>query len=273
MGNYVDIDGHPTWVETSGQQGDDANTVLVLHGGLSNSDVFLNLVGASIGERWRVVAFDRRGHGRTRDTEAPFHYDDMATETIGVLETVVAGAAHLVGWSDGGIVALLVALRRPELVDRLVLIGANFHFDGFRALDFDPGSPVVARLQSAYAERSPDGAEHFATIAEKSVEMFASEPNLTVADLARIAAPALILVGDDDAIELSHTCALYESMPSAQLAVIPGSSHAVPMEKPADVCRVITDFLIGDATPQTLMPSRRSTKTAAPVILLPSDRE
>ncbi len=264
MGEYVDINDHPTWVETSGQPSEDVETVLLLHGGLSNGDELLGPIGGSIGEHWRLVSFDRRGHGRTRDTDQPFHYDDMATETIGVLERVVGGAAHLVGWSDGGNVALLVALRRPDLVDRLVLIGANFHYDGLRALDIGPDSPLFAMIQSAYAERSPDGAEHFETVAGKSLDMFASEPTLTVADLARIAAPALVLVGDDDAIELSHTCTLYESMPSAQLAVIPGSSHLVPLEKPAEVFRVIADFLQGDATPQTMMPSRRSTSTSAP---------
>src|SRR3954453_4012043 len=193
MSDYVDINGHPTWVHTSGQQGDNAETVLVLHGGLSNSDELLGSLGATIGERWRVVAFDRRGHGRTSDTERPFHYDDMATETIGVLETVVRGPAHLVGWSDGGIVALLVALRRPELVRRLVLIGANFHFNGLRPLDIGPDSAVFAMIKAAYAERSPDGAEHFDTVAEKSIDMFANEPTLAVADLAHIAAPALVL--------------------------------------------------------------------------------
>ena len=77
-----------------------------------------------------MVAFDRRGHGRTGDTEAPFHYDDMARETVDVLEQVVGGPAHLIGWSDGGIIAMLVAKSHPDLVRRLVLIGANFHFNG-----------------------------------------------------------------------------------------------------------------------------------------------
>ena len=167
MGDYVDIDGHPTWVEASGRQSDNAETVLLLHGGLSNSDELLGPLGNALGERWRLVAFDRRGHGRTKDTDRPFHYDDMATETIGVLETVVGGPAHLVGWSDGGIVALLVALRRPELVRRMVLIGANFHFDGLRPLDVGPDSPVFALIRDAYVERSPDGAEHFETVAEQ----------------------------------------------------------------------------------------------------------
>ena len=258
MGGYVDVGGHPTWVERSGKQTDDTETVLALHGGLSNSDELLDPIGAAIGEQYRVVAFDRRGHGRTSDGGGAFHYDDMATETIGVLETVVGGSAHLVGWSDGGIVALLVALRRPDLVRRLVLIGTNFHFDGLRPLDVPPDSPVFAMLQAAYVERSPDGADHFAVVAEKAGTLFATEPTLTIEDLRQITSPALVLVGDDDLIELSHTCAMYEALPAGQLSVIPGASHLVPIEKPTEVSHLICDFLSADASPQTTMPSPRS---------------
>ena len=105
--------GTPTWVEQTGA-GDE--TVLLLHGGLSSCDDLLGTVGPTLAEHYRVVAFDRRGHGRTADTDAPFHYADMAVEVLGVLEMVVGGPAHLVGFSDGGNVALLVALDHPELV-------------------------------------------------------------------------------------------------------------------------------------------------------------
>jgi pimeloyl-ACP methyl ester carboxylesterase len=258
MGDYIDIGGHPTWVETAGQQGNGSETVLLLHGGLSNSDELLNTIGAALAETYRVVAFDRRGHGRTGDTAGPFHYDDMAAETVCVLEQVVGGSAHLIGWSDGGIVAMLVALSRPDLARRLVLIGSNFHFDGVRPMELEPDSPIIGMMQSAYAERSPDGADHFGEVAQKSFAMFASEPTMTTDDVARITSPALVLVGDDDMIELSHTCALYESLPAGQLAVIPAASHAVPMEKPAEISRIIGDFLAGDAVPQTFMAVRRS---------------
>ena len=104
--------------------------MVLLHGGLSNSDALLDTIGGPIGAHHRIVAFDRRGHGRTADTDAPFHDDEMAAETIAVLEAVVGGPAVLVGWSDGGIVALLVSMRRPDLVTRQVLIGTNYHHDG-----------------------------------------------------------------------------------------------------------------------------------------------
>src|SRR6476469_10227644 len=108
---YIDILWHPTRATTGSEK--DA-TVVFLHGGLSDSDAMLDTMGAPLGETYRVAAFDRRGHGRTADTDAPFHYADMAVEVLGVLEMVVDGPAHLVGFSDGGTVALLVALDHPE---------------------------------------------------------------------------------------------------------------------------------------------------------------
>src|SRR3954470_3946454 len=122
MAETVDINGHPTWID---QRGSGNESILILHGGLSNSDA-LEALTHTLAERYRVVAFDRRGHGRTADTDEAFHYDDMVTEAIGVIEQVVGGPAHLIGWSDGGIIALLLAMRRADLINRMVLIGANF---------------------------------------------------------------------------------------------------------------------------------------------------
>jgi pimeloyl-ACP methyl ester carboxylesterase len=251
---YVDILGHPTWV-TVGTEKDP--TVLLLHGGLSNSDVLLDAMGAQLGESYRVAAFDRRGHGRTADTDAPFHYAAMADETIAFLEQL-GGPAHLIGWSDGGNVGLLVAMRRPDLVGRLVVIGSNYHHDGLLPLPTDDDSPLLEMLLQSYGERSPDGADHFGDVVGKTLTMFATEPELTVDDLRRVSVPVLVLVGDDDAIALSHTCSLYESIPGAQLAVVPGASHTLPMEQPEETVRIINRFLTGDATPTTLMPIRRA---------------
>jgi pimeloyl-ACP methyl ester carboxylesterase len=255
MGERVDINGHQTWVEQRGESGD---TILLLHGGMSNSDVLLDALSAPLAERHRLIAFDRRGHGFTADTDAPFHYDDMATETIGVLEAVVGGSAHIVGWSDGGIVGLLVALSRPDLVDRLVLIGVNFHHEGFLPLDLDPSSPVAAMMAQSYAERSPDGEEHFGAVFEKFLAMATTEPTLTVDDLTKVTTPTLVMVGDDDLITLDHTCALYESLPAGQLCVVPRASHGLPLEYPEETARNVLSFLAADLPPATLMPVRRA---------------
>ena len=164
--SYVSLLGHQTWASI-GLEKDE--TVLLLHGGLSNSDAMLDTIGGPLSDTYRVAAFDRRGHGRTADTSEPFHYATMADETIAFLEHL-GGPAHLIGWSDGGDVGLLVALRRPELVRRLVLIGTNYHHDGLR-----PGGSldeVLAIATPSYAERSPDGADHFDEVLGKSLTMW-----------------------------------------------------------------------------------------------------
>src|SRR3954468_1623324 len=254
MGETVDINGHPTWID---QHGSGNESILILHGGLSNSDA-LEALTHTLAERYRVVAFDRRGHGRTADTEEAFHYEDMVTEAIGVIEHVVGGPAYLIGWSDGGIIALLLAIRRPELIDRMVLIGANFHYEGVLPIDVDP--QIFDGMRQSYAERSPDGEAHFDTHIGKAMTMMASEPALTPAHLRAIEAPALVMDGDADLIRLGQTCELYESLAASQLAIVPGPSHVLPLERPDETARIILDFLEADVPPATLMPVRRAAR-------------
>jgi pimeloyl-ACP methyl ester carboxylesterase len=253
-GRYVEIDGHPTWVE---QRGSGNAPVLVLHGGLSDGELLLDGWESSLGATHSLSEFDRRGHGRTADTDAPFQYDDMATETIAVLESVIGEPAHLVGWSDGGIVAMAVALRRPDLVRRLVLIGTNFHYEGALEANFAPDDPGLALIVGRYATLSPDGADHFPVVAGKFMEMSTTEPTWTTDDIGHIQAVTLVLVGDDDLIALGHTCALYEALPQAQLAVIPGASHTVPIERADETAAIIERFLDVEWPLTTMMAVRR----------------
>ncbi len=267
----VDVLGHPTWYAVRGA-GDE--TVLLLHGGLSNSDALLDSIGGPLGERRRVAAFDRRGHGRTADTPEAFHYESMVDETIAFIDHI-GGPVHIVGWSDGGIVGLLLALRRPELVGRLVAIGANYHWNvlpdlPFAAVADDGGgvdgtpeaasddSGLVAAMAASYAERSPDGPDHFAVVAAKGFHLFGVEPELTAADLARVSVPVLVMAGDDDLIPLSHTAAFFAGLPEAQLAIVPGASHGLPMEHPQEVVGLIERFLSSDLPPSTMMPNLRA---------------
>jgi pimeloyl-ACP methyl ester carboxylesterase len=232
--------------------------VLLLHGGLSNADAF-GMQTPAFAEHYRVLLPERRGHGHTADTDAPFTYPGMAEETIAFMEALDVGRAHLVGWSDGGNVALIVAGQRPDLVDKIVTIAANFdtkgYVDGFEE-SFKTDAGAAQMMRDDWVARSPDPPEHYDVIFEKTSAMWFGDWALSPADLARIAAPALVLTGDDDAIRLDHTVALYDALVNGQLAVVPGASHLSPVEKPDLVNGLILDFL-ASGPPAELLPIRR----------------
>ena len=220
---------------------------MLLHPGHADSRAFdVNVPG--LAERFRVYRPDRRGHGRTPDVEGPISYAQMAEDTIAFVEAVVGEPVYLVGHSDGAPVALLVALRRPDLVRKLVLGAGVFHHHGWAPGAIDLDEEVTAFFTDYYGAVSPDGPEHFPVVAEKLDRMHREEPTLTVADLAGYTGPALVMVGDDeDEIPIEHTLALRSGLPGGQLAVVPGAGHGLLAEKPELCNQLIVDFLEGDA--------------------------
>ncbi|MDR3476346.1 MAG: alpha/beta hydrolase [Devosia sp.] len=237
---YQTVNGTPTWIV---ERGAGEATILLLHGGLGNSDELLDSIGPDLARRYRLVAFDRKGHGRTADDGLPFHYDAMTEETRAVMAHLGIAPTHVVGWSDGGIIALLLALRHPELVRRAVLIGANFHHSGFKAADFGSDAPFFKQVEAGYAERALDGGRQFGGVVARVTRMWTTEPTLAPGDLQQVAAPVLVMAADRDAVTLEHTVTLFENLPHGQLAVVPGTSHDLPEEEPALVARLILDFL------------------------------
>src|SRR4029453_8350341 len=119
---------------------------------------------------------------------------------------------------------------RPGLVRKLVVIGTNYHRGGVLLIEAGPQSPLGQALAAAYSQRSPDGPGHFDIVLAKGLALIAAEPTLTTDDIAAITQPTLVMVGDDDLIPLAHTCSLYEALPRGRLAVVPGASHALPLE-------------------------------------------
>ena len=230
--------------------------LVLLHPAPVDSRAFAaNLDGLS--RHFHLYTPDRRGHGHTPDPGGPLSYQLLATDMIAFLETVVRGPAFLLGYSDGAIVALLTAMRRPDLVRRLVFAAGVFHRDGWAdgVLDNDETPPEFMR--DSYAEVSPDGREHFDVVMAKLAAEHAGEPSLTKADLRSIATRTLIMLGDDDEVRLEHAVTMYRSLPQAELAVVPGTSHGLLPEKP-DLCnQIIIDFLSKDPVP-TFAPIRRA---------------
>jgi pimeloyl-ACP methyl ester carboxylesterase len=253
----VDLGGVRTWYAVDGA----GEPLVYLHGGFSDADE-LNPVRAQYAARFRVYSPDRRGHGRTADVEGPIDFERTTDDTIAFLEQVVGGPADLVGFSDGATTALHAALRRPDLVRRMVMISGQYHQKGLLPglFDGDLDDAVAGMLQSPLAQRhrklSPDGPEHFPVVAEKVMRATFEEPRLDAAELGRVQARTLVVSADDDVIALEHTLELYRGIPGAELAVVPGTSHILILEKPELVARLVLDFLTTDPV-RTRAPIRR----------------
>lgn len=235
-------------VDTYYEEDGSGDPLVLLHPGLADSRAFeSNLPG--LAKHFRVYRPDRRGHGRTPDVEGPITYEQMAQDTIAFLERVVGGPAYILGHSDGAVVALLVALRRPDLVRRLVFASAVFHHDGWAPGAIDLDEETTAFFVDHWGAVAPDGPEHFPVVADKLHRMHSEEPTLTAADLVGYPGPALVMVGDeDDEIPIEHTLALRTGLPDAQLAVIPDGGHGMIAGRP-DLCNlVITEFLTDPRT-------------------------
>jgi pimeloyl-ACP methyl ester carboxylesterase len=254
MAQYVELGGMRSWYDEHGE----GEPLVLLHPGGADARAFAPNLDA-LAARFHVFTPERRGHGHTPDVEGPISYELMATDTIAFLETVVGGPARLVGCSDGATVALLVALRRPDLARHLVFIAGVFHRDGWVPETGDVDDTAAAFLATSYGEVSPDGPEHFPVVAAKMARMHAEEPTLTASDLKGVSSRTLVMVGDDDEVTLEHAIALYRGVPDAELAMVPGTSHGLLVEKPALCNTIVVDFLTTDPAP-TLAPIRRASR-------------
>ena len=251
MGRYVEIGALKTWYDEQGE----GEPLVLLHGGMSTNATWAAQM-PELSAHFRIIAPERRGHGHTPDLDGPLSYDVMSADTIGFVDALVGGPAHLVGWSDGGIVGLLVAMARPDLVRKLIVIGTNFDtsgltpeaMEGFTTLSAD--SDDLAMLREAYQTASPDGPRHWPLMVDKFKEMVSTQPAITLEQLARITAATLVVVGDHDIVRLDHTSTLFRAIPDSELAVVPGTSHFLTMEKPDLVNRLLLDFLTNDPRPR-----------------------
>src|SRR5215831_136520 len=255
MTAYVQLDAAKTWYDEHG----DGEPLVLMHGGLVDSRFFEpNL--PELAAHFHVYTPERRGHGHTPDVEGPITYQLMTDDTIAFLETVVGQAADLVGHSDGAFVAMQVAIQRPELVQRLVMISGGFDKSGeaMPEQDLDVNA-VTGFLGKAYGEVSPDGEEHFPVVAGKIAEMARVEPHLDVAELAKVTCRSLVMFSDDDLVTPQHMIDLYAALPNAELAIVPGTSHFLTQEKPDIVNTILVDLLTRQPI-ATVAPVRRAAR-------------
>lgn len=249
---YVSLRSQKIWSTHWSGAGD---PVVIFHGGLSATANWESYILQALMGR-EVFGYDRTGHGRTADRDGSFHFDFQVAEAIAYLEEVVKRSAHLLGYSDGGIISLMIAIARPDLVSSIITIGANFDSSGL--IRSKMPRVISQEDRDYYAITSPDPAHTLDEKHAKMAKIWKSEPNIPLADLSSISAPVLVMAGDDDSIKPEHTIKLYEAIPHARLAIVPGASHSVMKDQTEIASSIIRKFLTNPRDPITRLPIRRA---------------
>jgi pimeloyl-ACP methyl ester carboxylesterase len=205
------IRGHAMFYAMQGR----GPTLLLLHGGGDSGEHSFAQQLDVFAAHHLIVAPDQVGQGRTPDVRGPLSYTGMMEDTAALLQRLKLKHVDVVGFSDGGIIALMLAVRHPDLVRRLVVSGVNIAPDGLNPDDLED-------LRATQISKPK-------TIDEKLTRLWATSPTedeLSVAMLAKIAQPVLVVSGDRDAITLEHTLKIFHALPLAELCVLPGTDHA-----------------------------------------------
>jgi pimeloyl-ACP methyl ester carboxylesterase len=221
--------------------------VILLHGGLANADYWGNQIKALMARR-TVIVMDSRGHGRSTRDARPYGYDLMADDVVAVMDFLKVPKADVVGWSDGGILGLDLAIRHKDRVGRIFAFAANTVPSGVKD-DVEKNPTFAAFIKRAgeeYAGHSATPKEYDAFV-EQISKMWASEPNWTDAQLQAIAAPVLVVDGDhDEAIKREHTEYIAATIPHAGLLILPNASHFAFLQDPELFNFAMLHFLDGN---------------------------
>jgi pimeloyl-ACP methyl ester carboxylesterase len=241
-GHYADIHGLHLYYEIAGE----GAPLLILHGGLSASPAWPSAV-EFFRKNHRIIAPVQMGHGRTADNMSRrMDYHDMAEDTVELLRRLGVTRVDVIGFSDGGDVALDLAIHHPDLIGKAAVSGANRSPDK-PALPANVFKPEDApALREAYVAVSPDGPDHYVTFFHRVTDMWATQPNFTDAELRGIKAHFLVIAGDHDAFSPEATVELWRLIPQAQLWIIPDATHLVPFTKPEIFNAGVERFLQGN---------------------------
>ena len=236
----ADVNGISMYYATYGA----GNPVLLIHGGLGHADIWANQVIDLMADHLVIVA-DSRGHGRSTRNADPYGYDLMAADYLALLDFLNIDKVDLVGWSDGGIIGIDIAMTHPDRVDQVFAQAANITTDGVDpdvATDAVFGAYIEA-MAVDYAAMSPTPTEFDPFVAQIS-NMWATEPNWTDAQMAAITVPVQVVVGDyDEAILRAHSEHMAEVIPGAELVILPDASHFAMLQAPAEYTAAVRAFI------------------------------
>lgn len=233
------VNGVKIWYAEFGQ----GEPVLFVHGGLANSNYWGHQVRALVAAHYRVIVMDSRGHGRSTRNAQPFGYDLMSDDVVALLDYLKIPKVALVGWSDGAIIGLDVAMRHSEKLTRLFAFGANYDPTGVSTSPSRVGDLYVARVGKEYAELSPTPKDFKSFLAQIG-PMWNTQPRWTKADLAKITTPTWIVDGDhDEMVKHDQPRTLADWVPNASLLIESDVSHFAFIQNPDQFTADLLRFL------------------------------
>jgi pimeloyl-ACP methyl ester carboxylesterase len=235
----VPVNGIQIWYASFGR----GEPVILLHGGLANANYWGHQVRALEG-LYQVIVMDSRGHGRSSRDAQPFGYDLMASDVLALMDHLGLKRAAIVGWSDGAIIGLDIAMHHPDRVSKLFAFAANSDPSGVADIaKSDVFNAFIARAGEEYKRLSPTPTE-YKTFVDGITKMWESQPHWTEADLAKISTPTWIVDGDhDEAIKRENTEFMAAHIPDAGLLIQPGVSHFSFLQDPAQFNNDLLHFL------------------------------
>ena len=243
---YAEVHGIKMYYEVHGE----GRPVVLLHGGTSTIQASFAEQIPVLARNHRVIAIEQMGHGHTGDVAGrELSYEGMTEDTAALLVHLGIQNADVIGWSDGGQLALRLAFTHPELVRRVVASGVGLGADtpqmqqAMRALSADRWS---AQVRDEYARVSPDGPQHWPVFFDKVRTMWAKPSwGISEQELGKIKASVLIVGGDRDFTRVEETTRIYRMIPGARLAILPGTDHFTFQKRPGWLNAMILDFLDG----------------------------
>ena len=232
-GKYFTVRGINIYTEQYGN----GKPLLLIHGNGGNISSMAKII-PFFSQKYKVIAIDSRAHGKSVDNRDSLTFEMMADDNAALMEQMHLDSAYVIGWSDGGIVALVLAMRHPEKVIKLASTGANLWPDS-TALIPSLWKDEKKRYDSFHSKT-------FANSKEKNDwKIFMLdwlEPNIPVNALHKISSPSLIISGDHDLIVLEHTLKIYENIPKANLWILPNSGHGTLLEYTDEFNKKVNEF-------------------------------
>jgi pimeloyl-ACP methyl ester carboxylesterase len=241
-GQTATINGANLYYEVHGDPA--GQPVLLLHGGLGSTEDFANLAPVLVGAGYRVVAMDSRGRGRSAWGDLPITYEQMAADAVGLLDELGIEKTDVVGFSDGAIISLDLAIHYPERLDRVVAYAANFTPDGVQFVPSEQ-TPPFERWIATYRRLSPEPGR-FEELLGVLDALYVVAPNYSEAELGSITVPVLILDGEaDEFVKPDQPVRMAALIPGAELVIMPGTGHFAAWAKPAVFDQIVLDYLAG----------------------------